>query len=131
MLTKAIVVLLVCSSAGRMGDIPIRVDMIEYNTFVDDKGEERYTQLIAWEWMPDYSRYVVSAWIMDEQVTLKPTKRGDYWHAEMKGVRIKSRVFLRSHTTYDPESMDKKMTNDTLRPSTLTSRIRRSPYMAH
>lgn len=44
-----------------------KVDVIELNHRYDDEERHCYDQYIMWEWSPDYKRYHVVAWTLDEQ----------------------------------------------------------------
>ena len=96
------------------------VGRIELNHFYDDCGKHNFTQIIAWEWMPDYRRWYAARWRIVDGERQYPVSRGGVWHAEIsQGEWISSKLYKETWTTYDPEREDRKLT-----PEAYRSRIR-------
>jgi len=77
-----------------------RCDMVEINHYTPD-GCNGFTQLIAWDWSPEYRRWHAQQWL----ILTGWSRRGDVVSCIGDGVelRIRSRLFRETWTTKDPE----------------------------
>lgn len=97
-----------------------RVDLLELNhAMAEDCSGEMYTQIIAWEWSPDYRRYHVVGWrIVDKQIgpAAYICRDGGDWVAKwQRGCEVRARLFRESITCGDPERDDGKLFDPSLR----------------
>ncbi len=60
MLWTSLALMLVVASSG--GQRTGRCDLVEVNHFCQPDGSDHFTQIIAWEWMPDSVEYHVQDW---------------------------------------------------------------------
>lgn len=81
------------------------VDLIEINHLHDESGKHKSTQIILWDWSPDYRRYQVRAWWIPERL-----------HDELSGLTITKRdrtivgrAVRETWTDYDPEVENRKV----------------------
>lgn len=90
------------------GSVPSQqVDLIELNHFKSADGFCEFTQLIFWEWSPDYRRYHVMGWRLGDDLSRRVTcKRGE-WTCKVvvNGCTyiVRSGGFRETFTTVDPE----------------------------
>lgn len=99
-----------------------RFDLIELNHF--DAEDGGFDQVIFWNWMPDYRRFRVEAWVMLDRNTPSHTsairKNGPRYvfeRLETGGLlrRVEAKLFRETWTTYDPERLDKELFPENLR----------------
>lgn len=102
-----------------------KFDMIEINYKYDKLGNLQFCQLLPHTWMPDYQRYICEGFIMIGEgewfyttygvAVYRPIvscdQKGDRLD-ELGLVRFKSKIVRTTHTYYDPEMEDKKLTKD-------------------
>lgn len=100
-----LLLILVALHGGRVSVNETHVDLIELNHFYSDDGELKYTQIIAYEWSPDYRRHHVQSWYLADKMCHTPHVRGGMWHAP--GMR--SEAFRETWTFYDPERKNKEL----------------------
>lgn len=105
--------------SSQLGDRPTYVDAIERNTFVHmtDEGEQdNYTQIIFWEWLPDYSRYAAITWVLQENGSpsierIGPWTEVQFTDSSKRRRMIRSRIYRETRTSHDPERQDTKLTS--------------------
>jgi hypothetical protein len=98
----------------------IEVDLIELNHCYTDRL--CYTQVIAYEWSPDYRRHHVRAWrlIQDEMCDIQ-MRDGAYfipWQlGGGKSAMVTSKSFIETTTpaSRDPERLNRKLLSEDLR----------------
>lgn len=81
------------------------VDMIEVNHCHDACGVFRFTQIVLWDWSPDYCRYHVVAWWIPERLI----DEIDGHTARRSGKTIEGRLMRETWTSYDPEVLNRKV----------------------
>lgn len=112
------VLLLGSLRGGVTAATPVTVDRIELNHVYDGKtGEPRFRQLMLMEYMPDYRRYRVQAWIMLDRDTFIVRREGEYWRIVVSGHALRTRLYGVTHTPYDREMRDRKISPESLRES--------------
>ena len=81
------------------------VDLIEINHLHDESGKHKFTQIILWDWSPDYRRDHVRAWWIVERL-----------HEELSGLTItkrdrtiQGRAVRETWTVEDPEVANRKV----------------------
>lgn len=89
------------------------VDMVEVNHYYNEKDELIFTQVIYYEWKHDYCRFDVMKWHMLENTKIH--KQGNWfyinnWEATPP-IRVKTKRLRTSHTYYDPERLNQKLTH--------------------
>lgn len=85
-------------------------DLVEINHCHDPKTHKLlYTQLIAWDWFPDYKRYNVQQWILVND--WKRVSGGVVADAEGKNliVRLRCDFYRETWTNHDPERSNQKL----------------------
>ena len=87
------------------------VDIIELNTVKYKSFSQTMTQYIFWDWSPDYKRYHCQGWALEKNTSI--SKIGDMYYLNVvrhdKIIRIKSKVFKITKTSYDPERQNVKL----------------------
>lgn len=81
----------------------MRVDVIEVNTVLNDRGVEQYTQVIFWVWSPDYRRHFCRGWYCVQGLDCYPIRQGGQVVAVRGDRRYWGGVMVRSWTGSDPE----------------------------
>jgi hypothetical protein len=80
-----------------------RCDLIELNHCYHESGEElRFTQVVIWDWSPDYRRYEPRRWKIvphNEQVI----RAGKLYRVVVDDIVIDAKLFRETWTNYDPE----------------------------
>lgn len=110
MILAALFGMLLCDSL-RLSKPEKSVDVVELNHRYDETGRHCYSQVIVWEWMPDYRRYRAKGFVLVQDGSLSgyPLKRGDTYYIYRDGgginptYRLKSKVMIETWTDYDPE----------------------------
>ncbi len=89
------------------GSTTSRCDLIEVNHVYGEDGAYRFTQVIAWEWLPDYSVHraqdwkFIKSWQMRDGVFTGWGDSGCY--------RVRCKLFRETWTPFDAEVRDQKM----------------------
>lgn len=83
-----------------------RRDMVEVNHVCDCDGHIKFTQIIAWEWLPDYAVYRAQDWRIidgwhDTSGVISAWKDGTLW-------RVRAKLFRETWTDIDVEMQDRK-----------------------
>ena len=71
------------------------VDLIEYNQCGP------LSQLIFWDWSPDYRRYNCQGWDFSHGLQIDRNAAG--YSVRVRGSRIVSKLLIKTHTVKDPE----------------------------
>lgn len=112
----AMVLLATVPVLGKLrAEIPI--DLLEVNHVYDDTGNHRFAQVIAWERDAATGRYFVRDWFVLEQARFETrsvvvTAGGVYeiYRDQDKFNRkLRSSLFLETHTAHDREVENKKL----------------------
>lgn len=83
------------------------VDLIEINHY-QPAGEQRFVQVIAWEWLPDYQVYRVQDWkIIDEWEVDERACRLMFFDNNRRHV-IRYKLWRETWTSHDPERDDRQ-----------------------
>lgn len=123
------IILCLCVGVGSLGGsfgIKERCDMMELNHYYDKDGRQIYDQVIYWRRRPQDGKYEVREWALvedRESVNNRPCKNENsgMWESYYKRsgddyyLIVTSPIFKESHTMYDPERENKKMTPETSR----------------
>ena len=98
------------------------VDLVELNCKYDEETDKlAYTQVLFWEWSPDWQRMHIVAWYITEQDRIyeMPTKVGKEYltirRYEGKEIHVHAKRFKLSHTYNDPERDNKKILDEKYR----------------
>jgi len=87
-------------SLGTLPKVDGSCDLIEINHYQPDDGSG-FTQLIAWDWSPEYCRWHAQQWLIVlnwQRVGVVVSGSGDGTR-----VRLSSRLFRETWTVVDPE----------------------------
>lgn len=85
------------------GSQPYRqVDFIEVNHRHDEYGNS-LSQVIFWQWSPDYRRFNPVGWDDISRVSEYPVKVGDLWVVKVNGRIVKSPMYRETWTNFDRE----------------------------
>lgn len=98
-----VILLLLIGHVGTLKHTP--VDMMEVSHVYREDGEHCYTQLILWEWSPDYRRFNVMRWKLLDEPNEYPKKRGATYYVP----GYKSRLFRQTWSQHDPEKRNKRL----------------------
>jgi len=107
----AIILALVLGSAQN-APLAQDVDLIEVNEVCRSDAEPKYasyTQVILWNWSPDYRRYEVVSWYLVDCLEKMPRKVGKHYECQVKMWPVKNTIVFRAplyretSTTHDPE----------------------------
>lgn len=126
MIKLLLCVFLGVGSLGGSFGIKERCDMIELNHYYDLSGKQIYDQVIYWRRRPQDGKYEVREWALvedRESVSNRPRKdvNSGLWESYYKRqsdnyyLHVTAPIFKESHTMYDPERENKKMTPETSR----------------
>lgn len=113
-------------SLGGSFAIKERCDMMELNHYYDKSGKHIFDQVIYWRRRPQDGKYEVREWVLvedRESVNNRPRKNENsgLWESYYKRsgddyyLIVRSPIFKESHTMYDPERENKKITPENLR----------------
>lgn len=95
----------------RMPVVEDRVDVIEHHTLYCDDGNVIFSQLIAWCFNREHSRYEVLGWKLwrpHHAVHAVESKNAIIWMDGADLRRLRFREYRRSHTQgHDPELFDR------------------------
>lgn len=103
------------SASNHSNTIITKVDLIELNhvTFESSLG---YSQVILWQWSPNYRRYDCVAWYLVDPNKLHnlPQKIGQRWVArhrdtQNRDLQFHAKIFRETRTPYDPERESSKL----------------------
>jgi hypothetical protein len=98
------IALLIHSAVVCLGIQTEYVDCIELNHQHDDKGCYVFSQVIAWEFVPETKQKHVRAWeLVKHQL---PRTSDGITRYQSESMRIHSRIFRESWTQIDPERAD-------------------------
>ena len=92
-----------------------RVDLIEWNHFIDDEGREVFQQLIFYDWSEQHRRFHVRAWRLIKSPSQRPRRRWNPSRIECcwnDGGRIRQVVapsLRETWTQYDPERLNRRL----------------------
>lgn len=101
-------ILAICLGIGRPAPT---TDMVELNHYIDGEDKHHYSQLIFWQYSPEYRRFHAHGWVLvDSDSSLfvdrysMPGKIVVTWlDRDSKKKRIVSKNFRQTETKYDPE----------------------------
>lgn len=89
---------------GRADD---RCDMVEVNHVCDAAGCMKFTQVIAWEWLPDYCVHRAQDWRI---ITWWSVDGNNLMYRDNDKLRtVRSRIIRETWTHHDPEIADRNM----------------------
>lgn len=96
-----------------------RVDAVEVNTIIDEKGKPCFEQVIFWDFRID--GYRVIAWRLLPKAARPQPRNGkwvtEFWDDKTKRFRVvESRVAFESIGREDPEIVDRTKLHEMLRP---------------
>lgn len=90
-----------------------RCDMAEINHVHNECGEVRFTQVIAWEWLPDRREYHAQDWCYVQSWNTNE-KLLTYRNRDRVG-QVRFRVYRETWTTNDPERDDSRVFSERYR----------------
>lgn len=96
--------LLVLSAVGTP---TARCDMIEVNHVYGEDGAYRFTQVIAWEWLPDYCVHRVQDWKFIKRWQMRDGAFIGWGDSEC--YRAHPDLFRETWTQFDAEMRDREM----------------------
>lgn len=86
--------------AASLADALPRCDLVEINHYQPDESSG-FTQLVAWDWDSQYSRWHAQQWVMVRDWS----RAGDVttFRTESDQIKVRSRLFRETWTRHDPE----------------------------
>jgi len=112
MLAMLLLAIAMSGGGGRIAP-PQTYDKMELNTTYDECGQEQYTQVIFYDWSPDYRRHDAMGWMLVLSSSQVPTKVGDRWVCKWTDGQYRyhviSPIFTRTHTLGDPEKDSRRL----------------------
>jgi len=89
-------------------------DLVEINHCHGADGEHQFTQLIAWDYSPEYGRFDAQAWLMVESFDRLPMS---VVVSTRDGQRscVRCKYFRETWTRHDPERENAKLFNPSMR----------------
>lgn len=90
-----------------------RCDIAEINHVHEVDGTVRFTQLIAWEWLPDLREYHAQDWCYVESWSATETIL-TYRNRERVG-QVRFKIYRETWTTNEPELEDRRVFHDRYR----------------
>lgn len=108
LLGDAVMGLLLSAWFGVTGVNAGYAELIEINHCCDDDGAEKFVQLIAWDWSPDYLRWHAQQWaiVTEWDVAKKLVVASDY-HGKPMSCRFT--FYRETWTRHDPEVENRKL----------------------
>jgi hypothetical protein len=107
------VLLIAISSLSPSGKLETTVvDLMELNHVqVQTNPVMGYSQVILWQWSPDYRRYDCEGWYLVDPKKLEglPAWTGQRWTARRRGQQFHAKIFRETTTSYDPERESRKL----------------------
>lgn len=95
---------------GSYYEVQGRCDLVELNHRHDEKtGEHQFTQLIAWDWSPEYNRFDAQGWAL---VTDWKRNANDVVVDVMmtpRIIRLRCDYYRETWTQHDPEVENQKL----------------------
>lgn len=99
----------------------MRTDLVELNHFVP-QGKHQFSQLIWYEWSPEYRRHHVLYWRLANEPKSRPVKTRRGLSAWLAGREILATHYRETTTRTDPERLNQKLFAGEFRPRDLRER---------
>lgn len=109
------VLLLAITGNIKSHELPTRFDLVEVNHYLSDLNKHQYSQLIFWDWDPQFQRFHAQAWDLiekDELVDIKKTPRGylvSFTTSQHKRATVVAKHMRETATREDPERENQKL----------------------
>ena len=107
---------LLFGSAKVSKGVPDRFDLAEVNHYLDARGKHAYSQLIFFDYSPEYQRFHVHYWVLISDEKPKPiidkTKVGyniTFHNRDQKSRMVRVKFFRERVTRFDPERTNKSL----------------------
>jgi hypothetical protein len=86
----------------------ISCDLAEVNHYHDQAGRHHFTQLIAWDWSPDFTRFDAQSWLMVESYE-RDIRSVVVISTSGERIELFSKNYRETWTKHDPERENAKV----------------------